>query len=396
MTEIVDLHTPLRLSGLRRLVLKVGSSLLVDPQQGGVRTTWLASLAADIRGLRDRGIAVVIVSSGAVALGRRELGLKKGPLRLYEKQAAAAVGQMALMSAWRVALEPMGLRTAQVLLTRDDTENRRRWLNARATLDSLLALGCVPVINENDTVATEEIRYGDNDRLAARSAQMIQADMLVLLSDIDGLYTADPRSDPDARHVPVVAAITPEIEAMAGGANTSAGVGTGGMATKVSAARIAAAAGCVTVIGRGDRPNPVSALESGALHTCFLASDSPSTAYKQWLAGSLSPSGDLVIDAGAMIALMDGRSLLPSGLTAVLGTFGKGSTVRVLGPQDQEIARGLVAYDALDLVKLIGCDSRQIETRLGYTSGPAIIHRDDLALTGLVRPPEPLSESPQS
>ncbi|MFN3229401.1 MAG: glutamate 5-kinase [Asticcacaulis sp.] len=396
MTETADLQSPLRLSGLRRLVLKVGSSLLVEPQQGGVRSVWLAGLAADIRGLRDRGIAVVVVSSGAVALGRRELGLKKGPLRLYEKQAAAAVGQMALMSAWRTALEPLGLRTAQVLLTRDDTENRRRWLNARATLDSLLALGCVPVINENDTVATEEIRYGDNDRLAARSAQMIQADMLVLLSDIDGLYTADPRSDPMARHVPVVAAITPEIEAMAGGANASAGVGTGGMATKVSAARIAAAAGCVTVIGRGERPSPVSALEGGALHTLFLATDSPSRAYKQWLAGSLAPNGDLVVDAGAMDALLDGRSLLPSGLVSVHGTFGKGSTVRVLGPNNQEIALGLAAYDALDMVKLIGCDSRQIETRLGYTSGPAIIHRDDLALTGSGFRPGSLSEPLQT
>ncbi|WP_332765815.1 glutamate 5-kinase [Phenylobacterium sp.] len=369
------------MSGLtqaKRIVVKVGSALVAGPD--GPDRAWLAAFAADLARLNARGQQVLVVSSGAVALGRRRLSISRKALTLPEKQACAAAGQSALMRAWEEALEPHGLAAAQVLLTRDDTEVRRRWLNAHATLSTLLALGCVPVINENDTVVTEEIRYGDNDRLAARVAQMIGADVLVLLSDIDGLYTADPRHDPDARHLPRVSHLTAEIEAMAGGANARAGVGTGGMATKIAAARIAQGAGCATVITLGRRPSPLAAIEDGETATVIEPSVSVAAAYKAWIAGSLAPSGAVVVDAGAARALSTGKSLLAAGVRAVEGRFGKGDAVRVVDEAGLEIGRGLARYDAADAEKICGLKSDAIEAVLGFTSGP-LIHADDLALT---------------
>ncbi|MDP1738620.1 MAG: glutamate 5-kinase [Caulobacter sp.] len=369
------------LAGARRVVVKVGSALVVDAQAGTPARDWLAAFAADAARLRDRGQQLLVVSSGAVALGRRRLGLTRKALTLPEKQAAAAAGQSLLMRAWEEAFEPHGQAVAQVLLTRDDTEVRRRWLNARATVETLLALGVVPVVNENDTVVTEEIRYGDNDRLAARVAQMIGADLLVLLSDIDGLYTADPRRDPSARRLDRVSEITPAIEAMAGGANAGSGVGTGGMATKLAAARIARAAGCATVITLGARPRPLGAVEDGAPATLIEAAVSATAAYKSWIAGSLAPAGTLTVDAGAATALRGGKSLLPAGVTAVEGRFDKGDAVVVRGPGG-EIGRGLVRYDAADAAKIAGLRLDAIEAAIGYTAGP-LVHADDLALAGL-------------
>jgi glutamate 5-kinase len=312
-----------------------------------------------------------------VALGRRRLGLKRRALTLPEKQAAAAAGQSQLMRAWEEALGPVGLTVAQVLMTPDDTEVRRRYLNARATLETLLELGVAPVVNENDTVATEELRYGDNDRLAARVAQMVGADLLVLLSDVDGLYTADPRRDPAARHIPRVEALTPEIEAMAGGANE----GTGGMATKLAAVRIAAAAGCSTLITLGRRPSPLSAVEDGARATYFAAPATPAAAYKAWIAGALAPQGALVVDEGAARALRSGKSLLSAGVTAVEGRFDKGDAVIVRDGTGREVGRGLARYDAADAARIVGLKSDAIEPALGYSAGP-LIHADDLALAG--------------
>ena len=362
----------------RRVVVKVGSALLVGPE-GTADTLWLAAFAADVARLRARGQQVLVVSSGAVALGRRRLMLAKRSLTLPEKQAAAAAGQSALMRAWEEAREPHDIHAAQVLLTRDDTEVRRRWLNARATVETLLDLGVVPVVNENDTVVTEEIRYGDNDRLAARVAQMIGADVLVLLSDIDGLYTADPRSNPDARHLARITHLTPEIEAMAGGANASAGVGTGGMATKIAAARMAQSAGCATVITLGRRPSPLAALEAGELATVIEPALSAKAAYKAWIAGTLAPAGTLVVDNGAARALSTGKSLLAAGVRAVEGRFEKGDAVVVRDEAGREIGRGLTRYDSADAVAILGLKSDAIEDALGYTSGP-VIHADDLAL----------------
>jgi glutamate 5-kinase len=366
------------LASARRLVVKVGSSLLVGAD-GAAHRGWLQAFAADVARLRERGQQVLVVSSGAVALGRRRLGLKRKALTVPEKQAAAAAGQSALMRAWEEALEPHAVVAAQVLLTRDDTEVRRRWLNARATVETLLALGVVPVVNENDTVVTEEIRYGDNDRLAARVAQMIGADVLVLLSDVDGLYTADPRRDPAARHLPRITALTPEIEAMAGGANASAGVGTGGMATKLAAARIAQSAGCATVITLGDRPSPLLAVETGERATVIEAATTAGAAYKAWIAGSLAPAGTLWADAGAARALQTGKSLLAAGVRRAEGRFDKGDAVVVVGEDGREIGRGLVRYDSADAARICGLKSEAIEAELGYTSGP-LIHADDLAL----------------
>lgn len=370
----------------RRIVVKVGSALLVG-RDGAPDAAWLSALAADLARLRARGQQVLVVSSGAVALGRRRLSLAKRALTLPEKQAAAAAGQSALMRAWEVALEPHGLGVAQVLLTRDDTETRRRWLNARATVDTLLALGVVPVVNENDTVVTEEIRYGDNDRLAARVAQMIGADILVLLSDIDGLYTADPRRDPNARHIPRIAHLTPEIEAMAGGANAGAGVGTGGMATKILAARIAQQAGCATVITLGSRPAPLAAVEQGETATIIEPALSAKAAYKAWIAGSLAPGGALTVDDGAARALATGKSLLPAGVRGVHGRFEKGDAVIVRDEEGREIGRGLSRYDSADAERILGLKSDAIEAVLGFTEGP-LIHADDLALG-----PQPASAS---
>ena len=366
------------LAAAKRIVVKVGSALLVGAE-GGADRAWLTGFAADIARLRARGQQVMVVSSGAVALGRRRLNLSKRSLTLPEKQAAAAAGQSALMRAWEEALEPHGLACAQVLLTRDDTEVRRRWLNARATVETLLGMGVIPVVNENDTVVTEEIRYGDNDRLAARVAQMIGADALVLLSDVDGLYTADPRRDPAAQHLPRVTRLTREIEAMAGGANAEAAVGTGGMATKLAAARIASAAGCATVITLGHRPSPLQAVEAGERATVIEPSTTPAAAYKAWIAGSLAPAGALVVDEGAAQAVRRGKSLLAAGVRAVEGRFDKGDAVVIRDEAGHEIARGLVRYEAPDAEKICGLKSEAIEAALGYTSGP-LVHADDLAL----------------
>ncbi len=361
-----------------KIVVKVGSALVAG--EAGPDTAWLAAFAVDLARLRARGQQVLVVSSGSIALGRHRLGMGRRKLTLPEKQACAAAGQSALMRAWEEALEPHGLAAAQVLITKDDTEIRRRWLNAHATLSALLSLGVVPVVNENDTVVTEEIRYGDNDRLAARVAQMIGAEALVLLSDIDGLYTADPRNNPDARHMPRVTHLTAEIEAMAGGANAAAGVGTGGMATKIMAARIAQSAGCATIITLGRRPSPLAAIEAGEKATVIEPSVSVKAAYKAWIAGSLATSGAVVVDDGAARALLTGKSLLTAGVRSVQGRFDKGDAVVVLDETGREIGRGLARYDAEDAERICGLKSDGIEAVLGFSYGP-MIHADDLALS---------------
>ncbi|HVY89276.1 MAG TPA: glutamate 5-kinase [Hyphomonadaceae bacterium] len=372
------------LASARRIVIKVGSAMLIDQESGKPHAARFATLAADAAKLRAEGKAIVIVSSGAVALGRRALGLKPGKLRLEEKQAAAAAGQPRLMRAWDDAFAPHNVPVAQALLTYEDIDRRRRWLNARATLETLIERGAVPVVNENDTVATEEIRYGDNDNLAARVAQVIGADALVLLSDIDGLYSADPRSNPDAQHIPEVRRITPEIVAMAGGANSSAGVGSGGMATKLDAARIAFSAGCATAITRGDHladgGGPLAALNSGARATWFLPDVPPETARKQWLIATLRPTGSVCVDAGAAKALKSGKSLLAAGVTAVSGRFERGDAVDVTDPEGRLVARGVSAYSSDDAARLIGKKSDEFEAILGYRGRPALIHVDDLVL----------------
>jgi len=365
--------------GARRIVFKVGSALLVDDATGAADRAWLEAFCADAAALRAAGKQVLVVSSGAVALGRRRLGLTGRKTTLPEKQAAAAAGQSLLMRAWEEAFEPHGLGVAQILLTRDDTETRRRWLNARATTETLMGLGVVPVVNENDTVVTEEIRYGDNDRLAARVAQMAGADLLVLLSDIDGLYTADPRKNPKAEHIPHVSEITAEIAGMAEGANAAAGVGTGGMATKIAAARIARAAGCATLITLGSRPRPLAAIAAGEKATLIEAGASPTAAYKAWIAGSLAPQGWVTIDAGAAKALEAGKSLLSAGVRAIEGPFEKGDAVRVRDETGREVARGIVRYDSADAQRIAGLRSDAIEAELGFTEGP-MIHADDLAV----------------
>ena len=369
------------LAGARRLVVKIGSALLVDPARGAPREAWLAGVAADLAALRARGTEVIVVSSGAIALARRALGLTRPRLRLEEKQAAAAVGQIRLAQAWAGALAGVGLTAAQLLLTLEDTEDRRRYLNARATLHTLLGLGAVPVINENDTVATAEIRFGDNDRLAARVAEMTEADQLVLLSDIDGLYTADPRRDPAASHLPVVAALTPEIEAMGG--EPPPGYSSGGMRTKLVAARIATQAGCAMAIAQGHIDHPLRALEHGARCTWFLAAPEGRSARKRWIAGALAPLGALVVDAGAARALAAGRSLLPAGVRAVEGAFERGDPVLVRGADGTALARGLSAYASADAARIAGHHSDEIETILGWRGRDEMIHRDDLVLVGL-------------
>lgn len=374
------------LSSARRIVIKVGSSLLIDQETGQPHAARFAALAADAAKLRAEGKSIVIVSSGAVALGRRALGLKAGKLRLEEKQAAAAAGQPRLMRAWDDALAKHNAPVAQALLTFDDTERRRRWLNARSTLQTLLERGAIPIVNENDTVATEEIRYGDNDRLAARVAQMLGADVLILLSDIDGLYDADPRSNPGAKHIPEVRKLTADVIAMAGGANAAAGVGSGGMATKLEAARIALTAGCSTLITLGTNATtdagPISAHAGGARGTWFLTDLSPETARRQWLAGALRPTGSVRVDAGAANALRSGKSLLAAGVTAVTGRFERGDAVDVIDVDGRTVARGVSAYSSEDASKLIGRKSDEFETILGYRGRPALIHVDDLVLVG--------------
>ncbi len=371
MSEVLD--------KARRVVIKIGSSLLVESGTGELHKRWLASLVADIAALKRAGKDVIVVSSGAVALGRPELGLKRRSQKLEESQAAAAVGQIRLAHAYQEALAAHGLTVAQVLITIDDTEERRRYLNARATLETLLGMGVVPVINENDTVATAEIRFGDNDRLAARVAVMAGADLLVLLSDIDGLYTADPGLDDSAEHIPVVDDITPMIEAMAGRARDG-GPGSGGMITKVAAAKIAVGGGCNMLIASGRIDNPVSAISDGARSTLFKATATPKVARKKWIAGLLQPAGSLIVDAGAVDALRRGKSLLPAGITAVEGAFERGDAVRIAGPDGVALGRGLVAYSADDARAIKGARSQDIEGILGFAGRDVMIHRDDLVL----------------
>ena len=361
----------------KRLVVKIGSALLVEPG-GMVREAWLDGLAHDIAGLRARGQQVVVVTSGAVALGRGRLGLPQRALRLEEKQAAAAAGQIVLARAWQESLAKIGLGTAQILITLDDTEARRRYLNARATVETLLKLGVVPVVNENDTVATSEIRFGDNDRLSARVAVMALADTLVLLSDVDGLYSADPRRDSAARHLPLVEAITPEIEAMAGGSGSA--VGTGGMVSKLIAATMATSAGCSVVLAAGQPERPLSAIAGGARCTLFTPATSPRRARKDWIAASLSVAGTLRIDAGALTALRRGSSLLPAGVVAVEGGFERGDAVLVRAPDGSPVAKGLAAFDAADAKALVGRRTDEIEAILGYRGRAEMVHRDDLVL----------------
>jgi glutamate 5-kinase len=371
-----------RLVDAKRVVVKVGSALLVDAEKGRLNRTWLETLAADVAVLRKRGQEVILVSSGAIALGRRHLGLAAGKLKLEESQAAAAVGQIRLAHAYKEILEARDIAVAQILLTLGDTEERRRYLNARGTLNTLLALGAVPVINENDTVATAEIRYGDNDRLAARVAQMVGADCLVLLSDIDGLYTANPRQDPHAELVTRVLDITPAIEAMAGGATS--GVGTGGMQTKIAAAKIAVGAGCHLCIAKGADPHPLKRIEDGVRCTWFLPSSTPTAARKQWIAGTLRPAGAIIVDEGAVRALMQGKSLLPAGVTRAVGRFERGDTVSILGPDGAEVARGICAYSDGDAARIIGRKSSEIEQVLGFRGRDEIVHRDDLVVLRMV------------
>ncbi len=364
------------LTAARLLVVKIGSALVTDG--AAPRLAWLDGVAADIAAARARGTAVIVVSSGAIALARVALGLTQPRLRLEEKQAAAAVGQIRLAQAWSAALQAHGLVAAQLLLTLEDTEDRRRYLNARATLTTLLGLGCVPVINENDSVATAEIRFGDNDRLAARVAEMVQADQLLLLSDIDGLYTADPKRDPAARHIPVVPQITPEIEAMGG--DPPPGYSSGGMRTKLVAARIATQAGCAMAIAVGAVPHPLQALAGGARCTWFLPAPDGRTARKRWIAGSLHPAGRLVVDGGAARALAAGRSLLPAGVRDVVGEFERGDAVLVQDTDGAVLARGLTAYASTDARRIAGRQSDEIEGVLGWRGRDEIVHRDDLVL----------------
>ncbi len=367
------------LTGVSRLVVKIGSALLVEQESGNLHRTWLNALADDVAALVRRGVEVMIVSSGAIAVGRRHLGLTHRTLRLEENQAAAATGQIRLAHAYQETLARHDITVAQILLTLDDTEERRRHLNARATMSTLLRLGTVPVINENDTVATSEIRFGDNDRLAARVAAMMNADALILLSDIEGLYSADPRQNPAATFIAEVPAITAEIEAMAGA--PPPGYSSGGMVTKLAAARIAVGAGCRMAIADGRVMNPLAALEAGGRATWFLSQVEPRTARKRYIAGSLKPSGSLIVDPGALKALRGGKSLLPAGVTAVQGTFQRGDAVTVRTADGSEIGRGLVAYGADEACRIIGHKSREIETILGYRGREELIHRDDLALT---------------
>jgi glutamate 5-kinase len=365
------------LATARRLIVKIGSALLVDGA-GHVRREWLTALVEDLVACRARGTEVLLVSSGAIAVGRNDLGLAAGALRLEEKQAAAATGQIRLGHAYFEALGYHGITVAQILLTPEDTEDRERHLNARTTLETLLGLGAIPVINENDTVATAEIRFGDNDRLAARVAQMISADTLVLLSDIDGLYTSDPRKDPSAAHIPEVGALTPEIDAMAGAAPP--GYSSGGMVTKLAAARIAMAAGCRMVIARGEGLHPLAAIEQGARVTWFLPASEPRTARKRWIAGTISVAGVLVVDDGAAKALVRGGSLLAAGIVGVEGTFEPGDVVIVRGRNGRELARGLAAYASGDAQAVAGHKSGEFEAILGYRGRDELIHRDDLVL----------------
>lgn len=377
--------TPESLKTARRLVVKVGSSLLVDEASGATRMEWMNALADDIAALRARGVEVVVVTSGAIATGRRHLGLVGRTLKLEEKQAAAATGQIRLAHAWQESLARHALAVAQILLTTEDTEERRRHLNARATIGALLRLGVVPLINENDTVATDEIKFGDNDRLAARVSQMISADTLVLLSDIDGLYTADPRKDKSACLIDRVTEITPDIEAMAD--KPPPGFSSGGMITKIMAARIAMSGGCRMAIAMGKVMHPLAGLmkptaEGGAKATWFIPSATPLSARKQWIAGHLATQGEVIIDEGALSALQRGKSLLPAGVMTIEGEFERGDVVIVKMPDGREVARGLAAYNSIEANLIKGHQSGEIDQLLGDLGGrDVMIHRDDLVVT---------------
>jgi len=366
-----------RLADAKRVVVKIGSSLLVEAGSDALRTAWLSALAQDIAQIKARGADVIVVSSGSIALGRAALSLGVGTLSLDEAQAAAAVGQIRLARAWEEALAPQGITTAQILLTLDDSGDRRRYLNTRATLAALLGKGAVPIVNENDTIATDEIRYGDNDRLAAQVAVMAGADICILLSDVDGLYTANPQSDTSAAHLDIIDAITPEIEAMAGDAGS--GLSKGGMKTKVMAARTATSAGCAMAITEGGRLHPLSALEGGARATWFVAKLDPQAARKAWIS-AMKPRGRLMLDAGAVAALGRGKSLLPAGVTEVTGAFQRGDPVTLVGPDGAALGRGLSRYTGDEARAIAGHRSDEIEAILGYPGRAALVHRDDMAV----------------
>ncbi len=365
------------LRAAKRIVVKIGSALVAE--DGRARQDWLNSLAQDMSTHRAAGQDVILVSSGAIALGRDRLGPDR-PRKLEEKQAAAALGQPLLMAALSKAFDAHNVPVAQALLTLDDTENRRRWLNARATLETLLGAGAIPVINENDSVATDEIRYGDNDRLAARVAQMVSADALVLLSDVSGLYTADPRTDGNARHIPVIEELTAAHDDMAGDINQAADVGSGGMTTKLAAARIAQGAGCMTVITLGTALNPLSVLSNGGLATFVMPSMTPEKAREVWLRGHLTPEGTVFVDAGAATALRSGASLLPVGVTRIDGRFARGAAVAIKNDAGRLIGKGITAYGAEDAARIAGLQSDAVEAQLGYRGRPALVHRNDLIL----------------
>lgn len=367
-----------------RIVVKLGSALLTDRATGTLNSAWLKSLIDDVHALTSSGREVVIVSSGAIALGRHALKLPAGPLELEESQAAASVGQIALAHAYADLARTHGMTAAQVLLTLGDTEQRRRYLNARDTLLTLLKLKALPVVNENDAVATSEIRYGDNDRLSARVASMIDADCLVLLSDVDGLYTAPPGSNSEARRLDVVTDITSEIESMAGDAGSE--LSRGGMRTKVEAAKIARAAGCDMVIASGKRLNPLSAISEGAPCTWFLAPADPTTARQRWISGQLEPKGTITVDKGAEAALFDGKSLLPAGVSSVSGNFDRGEAVIIRASDGRELGRGLIAYAFKDAKRIVGKKTSEISNILGFAGRDELIHRDDMALHRIHRP----------
>ncbi|MBT5072954.1 MAG: glutamate 5-kinase [Kordiimonadaceae bacterium] len=362
-----------------RVVIKIGSALLIDSDNGKINSNWLSTIAEDVAALKKRGKQVILVSSGSIALGRQILGLKMSK-KLVENQAAAAIGQIELASSFREKLACHDIPVAQVLLTYSNTENRSQYLNARGTINRLLKLGVVPVINENDTVATDEVRFGDNDRLAARVASMCEADTLFMLSDIDGLYNADPKSDSNAEFIDYVEEITPEIKKMAGDP-VSTGFGSGGMITKIAAAGIATTSGCNMVIINGTVNNPINEYIKNGRGTWFKASTTPLASKKKWIAGALSPVGTIVIDEGAAKALRNGKSLLPAGVVKVEGDFKRGDTVKVTGPDNREIARGLVAYASEEATKIIGIKSSDIEQILGYGGREELIHRSDLVMS---------------
>ena len=367
-----------RIAEAKRIVVKIGSVLLVDDNSGTLHNAWLNSLGKDVAALRDRGHEVILVSSGAIALGRRYLGLKTGELKLEEKQAAAAVGMVRLAQSYQETLNKFDLSVAQILLTLDDSENRRRYLNARSTIMTLLRVGVVPLINENDTIATDEIRFGDNDRLAARVASMVSADLLILLSNINGLYTADPAQDKAAKLVPTVTEITHEIEAMA--SNTVTSDSSGGMPTKLAAAKQCLGAGCRMIICEGRGMFPLKSLENGGDCTWFIPSGNPQTARKRWISGSLQSLGSVIVDDGAVAALERGRSLLPAGILRIEGTFQRGDAITIMKKDGSEFGRGLIAYSSKDATQIIGHKTGEIEDLIGYRGRDEIIHRDDLVI----------------